>query len=566
MRLAKPLLGCAAVAAVAAGALAAAGAFGGGTPSSTTSASPGEILFAGDDSRGRPTLYLMRPDGSHRRHLPRTLVPAGTEGGSPAWAPDGQRIALDATRPGGERASTDIYVTDLTGPARQITHTGRDRSPAWSPDGRRIAFSHEVPAPEGEWQRAELWTMNPDGTDQHRLTQGGWDTEPAWSPDGSRIAFTKYTFDSKASEFHYSLHVVPAAGGATRLVSDHSSAGAWSPDGSRLAVVDERDRNGMGCGEDECTINGEIYVINPDGSNAIRLTHTKTGEQSPSWSPDGARILFSSNLNYPDGYSHEIYSISASGGCPIRLTNDSTAVTYPAWRPGSGSGAIPRAGPCRRGYRSTGRKAVFHTDLRPARRFHRFPLYYLGKSFEGLLLTSASGSTSSGSARFDFYYDDCGRNPGKCGRYVNLTVFSMCTDHPLVFNPPLLIRPALRSRRVLALYDRGGGSLRLYTGRVAMSIDVERGPRDRRIMAALRRFAARGKQHALPKPEFPSSMMSQLERTERAYKELHSISRVRARLHISKYAVRNYLRLAAEIRRLGPIHTIHCPPLKPPRP
>ncbi|MBK9055699.1 MAG: PD40 domain-containing protein [Chloroflexi bacterium] len=48
---------------------------------------------------------------------------------------------------------------------------------------------------------------------------------------------------------------------------------AWSPDGQRIVFVSERDGN------------AELYVMNADGSNLIRLTYTAAAEQSPDWTP-----------------------------------------------------------------------------------------------------------------------------------------------------------------------------------------------------------------------------------------------------------------------------------------
>ena len=60
----------------------------------------------------------------------------------------------------------------------------RDDSPAWSPDGRRIAFTSERDG------NAETYLMNADGSNPVRLTDNpAWDLFPAWSPDGARIAF-----------------------------------------------------------------------------------------------------------------------------------------------------------------------------------------------------------------------------------------------------------------------------------------------------------------------------------------------------------------------------------------
>ena len=71
----------------------------------------------------------------------------------------------------------------------QLTHTagGTDLTPAWSPDGSRIAFVSDRDGDD------EIYVMNADGSGQIRLTtSAGLDLWPAWSPDGSQIAFDSH--------------------------------------------------------------------------------------------------------------------------------------------------------------------------------------------------------------------------------------------------------------------------------------------------------------------------------------------------------------------------------------
>jgi Tol biopolymer transport system component len=103
--------------------------------------------------------------------------------GSPAWSPDGSRIAFSSERDG----NAEIYVMKADGSGMtRLTHTSADeRDPAWSPDGRTIAFI------TGRTGKTELSTMKPDGSDQKKLLSmdRGDAAEPRWSPDGSTIAF-----------------------------------------------------------------------------------------------------------------------------------------------------------------------------------------------------------------------------------------------------------------------------------------------------------------------------------------------------------------------------------------
>jgi len=73
----------------------------------------------------------------------------------------------------------------------------------------------------------------------------------------------------------------------------------------------------------------QIWVMNADGSGAMRLTDGTNNDQYPSISADGTKIVFQSNA----GGNLDIYSISSQGGAPTRLTTDATTDTEPAISP-----------------------------------------------------------------------------------------------------------------------------------------------------------------------------------------------------------------------------------------
>ena len=99
----------------------------------------------------------------------------------PAWSPDGRHIAfgciiLEGVRP--EQPNEDICVVDRDGSGfqRLTAEPTSESSPAWSPDGRRIAFT----------RGAEIALLTLDDGTVTRLTDG---REPAWSPDGAMLVF-----------------------------------------------------------------------------------------------------------------------------------------------------------------------------------------------------------------------------------------------------------------------------------------------------------------------------------------------------------------------------------------
>ena len=222
------------------------------------------IAFTSDRD-GNDEIYVMNADGSKQRRLTRN---PGYDG-LPTWSPDGRQIVFTSERggnyPGHMLNEVEVYVMNADGSRqRRLTPAGGDGdfSPAWSPDGFRIAFTRE-PLRAGSGGTA-IHVMNADGGKKRRLTRNG-DGESAWSPDGRRIAFSRQGFGRESR-----IYVMNADGSKQQpLTRNGALAGSptWSPDGRRIAFAsDHDDRDG------DQSIETRIYVMDADGSKQRQLT------------------------------------------------------------------------------------------------------------------------------------------------------------------------------------------------------------------------------------------------------------------------------------------------------
>ena len=138
----------------------------------------------------------------------------------------------------------------------------------------------------------------------------------AWSPDGQSIAFGAY--DKPRQPGGQELYILNVADGSVRRLTTNAfldDSPSWSPDGKQLVFTS--------------AVGGynELYVIDVASGERKRLTYYTIGYM-PNWSPDGKLIAFQSNLDY----NFDLYVIGANGFGLRRLTYMHSAFgLYPIW-------------------------------------------------------------------------------------------------------------------------------------------------------------------------------------------------------------------------------------------
>ncbi|MGZ8571793.1 MAG: prolyl oligopeptidase family serine peptidase, partial [Actinomycetota bacterium] len=229
--------------------------------------------------------------------------------------------------------------------------------PRLSPDGTTVAYVVTTIDPEDKDYRSAVWCVASDGsTPPRRITQAAKKAgSPRWAPDGLGLAFVSDR-DGKDAQ----LFVLPADGpGDARPLTDLPEAvesPIWSPDGSSIAFVsrehdtrddeeDDRKRAPRRITRMRYRLDDEgwlvdrpahLWVVPADGSGEpVRLTDGEPEDGSPSWSPDGRRLVFVSarHEDWDISPASDLYAIDASGGAPELLTSTDGGCSCPSWSP-----------------------------------------------------------------------------------------------------------------------------------------------------------------------------------------------------------------------------------------
>lgn len=192
----------------------------------------------GEEVRGH--IFRIRRDGTHRENLSKmSCLGTCSAEYSPAWSPDGKRIAY--AREANFSSRWRIYVKDADGtgadqfvPSRPRT---RDYAPQWSPSGKRLVFARS----DFRRGKSAVFTIRVDGTRLHRITPWRMNAGGSldWSPNGRWILFQNHTGGVHLSTI-WLVHpsgenrhpITTTAGGAVTWES-----GSFSPDGQRIVVV-----------------------------------------------------------------------------------------------------------------------------------------------------------------------------------------------------------------------------------------------------------------------------------------------------------------------------------------
>ncbi|CUU07834.1 Dipeptidyl aminopeptidase/acylaminoacyl peptidase [Candidatus Kryptobacter tengchongensis] len=309
--------------------------------------------YSMEENKGQRDIYLVSIDGKEVKQLTKS------EGSnySPAWSPDGKKLAFISTRDG----EAQVYVMELeTGAIKKITNIalGADGI-VWAPDGNYIAFVSQVypDCPDNDcnlkrekdkelskvkaklftklpfriwnrWiddKRSHLFTVELNTGEVIDITPGDYDTPPidlggkidyAFSPDGKEICFVRNVDTMIAISTNNDLFITTPKGGKIKKITinkANDNQPIYSPDGKYIAY---RAQFRAGFESDRY----RLMLYDRETGNIINLTENfDRSVEEVIWSPDGKFIFFTAE---DQGYN-SIYKIEVKTGKIEQITRKS---------------------------------------------------------------------------------------------------------------------------------------------------------------------------------------------------------------------------------------------------
>jgi TolB protein len=296
---------------------------------------------------------------------PRTIAPApgeshlanirqltyGGENAEAYFSPDGRSLIFQSTRDGGRCDQQYVMAVDGSRVRRVSDGTGKTTCGYFINGGRRILYASTHAAdsacpPRPDPSRGYVWrldpfdlfTANPDGSDRNRLTKYGvYTAEATLSPDGTTLVFTSmkdgdleiYTMNVDGSNVRRLTHTPGYDGGAFFSPDGKQIVyRAWHPTDDSLRVHRELLAQGL-----VRPNRMELWVMNADGSGQRQITNLGGANFAPFFTPDGKRIIFSSNHRSPRSRNFDLYLVNVDGSGLQQVTTHGEFDGFPMFSP-----------------------------------------------------------------------------------------------------------------------------------------------------------------------------------------------------------------------------------------
>jgi TolB protein len=276
----------------------------------------------------------------------------GGENAEAYFSPDGRELVFQSTRDGGQCDQIFAMKTDGTGLRRVSSGQGRTTCAYFTPNGRRIVYASTHLGgpgcpPRPDFSRGYVWPVfdtydifsaKPDGTDLKQLTSTpGYDAEATIGPDG-RIVFTS------VRDGDMEIYSMAADGSDVKRLTHRKGPDGgpfFSRDGRQIVFRGRALSPGPEL-DDYMTLlrdglwrptSLELFVMNADGSGLRQVTSLQGASFAPFFTPDGKKIIFSSNQHNPRGRDFELWLVNVDGTGLERVTHNPSFDGFPMFSP-----------------------------------------------------------------------------------------------------------------------------------------------------------------------------------------------------------------------------------------
>ena len=275
----------------------------------------------------------------------------GGENAEAYFSANGQKLIFQSTRDG--RSCDQEFVMNIDGSGLQRVSTGTGKTTCgffYANDSRVVFGSSHAMQPDcpakPDPSKGYVWGLDPfdiytaktDGSDLKRLTNYGvYTAEGVISPDGKKLVFTSL----KDGDLDiYTMNI--DGSGLKRLTTTPGYDGGpwWSPDGTKIvyrawhpvdtALTNYRELLAQRLVRPNRM---ELWVMNADGSGQRQVTQLGGANFGPSWTPDGKRLIFSSNYKQPRSGNFDLFLINLDGTGLEQVTTQETFDGFPMFSP-----------------------------------------------------------------------------------------------------------------------------------------------------------------------------------------------------------------------------------------
>ena len=267
-----------------------------------------------------------------------------TQGGQNAeayWSPDGKRLIFQSTRKGYE--CDQIFIMNADGSNQKLVSTGKGRTTCgyFLADGKHIVYASthaagEACPPSPDRSKGYVWGVFPgydiylatdDGRIQKKLTDApGYDAEATVNWKTGKIVYTSlasgdldlWTMQPDDSHKKQITRSTGYDGGA--VFSRDGSKLVWRANHPKTPETMTRYKELL-AENLTAPMKMELMIADADGKNPRQITNYGCASFAPSFTPDGKKIIFSSNKNECDSRHFELFLINVDGTGLEQVTN-----------------------------------------------------------------------------------------------------------------------------------------------------------------------------------------------------------------------------------------------------